>query len=451
MFSKIVSVCCKKDLKTWKISSRNIVRFIESSEYFVIVPDLEVDDFKQASPEIYQVLPESNVIGTYDLNYFKSIIPEVFSARAGWYLQQFIKIEFLRKLNNENCLIWDADTVPLKKINFIDLNGNFLFFKGIDKPKFHQPYFDLIKELLGMDRLHEESFISQCFPVNSIWVQEFCAEIQERNNTNFWIDAVMSKINHSKGISGFSEYESLGVFISNKYNHKFSFKYQGYFTRNGTALIGSPENLDKFEWFDLRYHYDFVGFEEYEKIKIKGINLGCGNDRKIETFKGNRFLNVDLENYEAVDMIMDVEKKWPFPDLYFEHIAANNIIEHVNNVLSIFTEINRCLEVGGIIDIEVPFIGSYNHGTDITHKRGLTFASFNFLFSDSRNYLFREKELYRYNYRLVHFFRENIQADKLIREYFNEIPPRGTYIEWIDKVSRHEIPGTFGFTFQKLS
>jgi SAM-dependent methyltransferase len=451
MISKVVSVCCKKDIKTWRISSKNIIKFIESSDYYVIVPDLEVDDFKQASPEIYKILPESIVVGKYDLNYFKSMIPEVFIARAGWYLQQFIKIEFIRNLNHENCLIWDADTIPLKKINFIDSNNNFSFYKGVDQPKFHQPYFDLIKELLGMDRVHEESFISQCFPVNSCWVEEFCAEIQEKNNTNFWIDAVMRKINHSRGISGFSEYESLGVFISNKYNDKFSFKNDGYFTRNGTALVGSPENLDLPDWIDLQNHYDFIGFEEYEKTKIKGINLGCGNDRKIETFKGNRFLNVDLENYEAVDMIMDVEKKWPFPDQNFEHIMANNIIEHVNDVLSIFAEINRCLEVGGVINIEVPFVGSYNHGTDVTHKRGLTFQSFNFLFSDLRNYLFREKELYRFNYRLVHFFRENIQDGKLIREYFNDIPVRGTYIEWIERTNRHEIPGTFGFTFQKLS
>jgi SAM-dependent methyltransferase len=451
MINKVVSVCCIKDLKTWKVTSRNVMQYIDALEYFVIVPDAEVEEFVRASPDKYKVVPESSIIGEYNLNYIKSKMPNNISFRAGWYLQQFIKIEFFRNLNNENCLIWDADTVPIKQIQFIDSNNKFLFYKGVDRPKFHQPYFDLIKELLGMERIYEESFISQCFPLNSSWIKDFCETLEARSNEKNWIDAVMNNVDHSRGISGFSEYESLGVFISNKYNNFFAFKKDGYFTRNGTALVGFPDDLYKNDWSYLCDHYDFIGFEEYEKIKIKGINIGCGNDRKVETFKGNIFLNVDLEKYEAVDMIMDVEGKWPFPNNYFEQVVANNIIEHVDDVLKIFSEIDRCLEIGGLINLEVPFIGSYNHGTDVTHKRGLTFQSFNFLLADSRNYLFREKGLYRFNYKIIQFFRENIKENMLVREYFSEIPSRGTYADWIDKVNRHEIPGTFGYIFQKVA
>ena len=57
----------------------------------------------------------------------------------------------------------------------------------------------------------------------------------------------------------------------------------------------------------------------------------------------------------------------------------------------------------------------------------------------------------KFNYKVINFFREDIQDSKLIREYFDSIPVKGTYIDWIIKIITHQIPGTFGMTFQKVS
>jgi hypothetical protein len=78
----------------------------------------------------------------------------------------------------------------------------------------------------------------------------------------------------------------------------------------------------------------------------------------------------------------------------------------------------------------------------------MTFSSFNFL-NRAGSYLYPEGNGL-FNYRLISFNKENIVNGDLIREYADEIPARGTYTEWLRGVQAFEIPGTFGFIFQKL-
>jgi SAM-dependent methyltransferase len=377
-------------------------------------------------------------------------MPPVYERRAGWYLQQFIKIEACRAAKpHETVLIWDADTVPLQHLEFEDSEGRLIYYKGNDKPIIHPPYFDLIQKLLGLHRLRDISFISQSFPTRASWVHAMCFEIESKYSVDSWIDAVVANIDHNAGISGFSEYETLGTYISHHHAESYKFSDRNFF-RNGTALIGSPASIHEPRWVGLKNCIDYIAFENYQTEKIRGISIGSGNAKAVLTPQGNAVINVDLEKYEEVDMIVDVEKTWPFPDAFFEQVIANNILEHVNDILQVMSEADRCLAVGGLLKIEVPFIGSYNHGTDVTHKRGLTYSAFNFLFADGRNYLYRQKDLQKYNYELVYFQRENIDNEKLVTEYLNMIPPLGTYTDWLEKVHRFHIPGTIGFMFRKL-
>ena len=55
----LFSVCEIKDLSTWKITSRYILKFIDSKNYFVIVPDSQVDKFQNCTPREFQVVSEN--------------------------------------------------------------------------------------------------------------------------------------------------------------------------------------------------------------------------------------------------------------------------------------------------------------------------------------------------------------------------------------------------------
>ena len=450
MIDKLCSVCCLKDIKTWVVASTQIIKFIKAKKYYLIVPDAEVELFRLITPSRFTIEAESKYCGIYNLEKIKKYLPNNMTNRAGWYLQQILKIEFIRiQSEDENILILDSDTIPLKELTFINEQGILEMYEGIHHPKIHEPYFETIKSILNIDREVDKSFISQNMIVKSKWIVSLCDSIQEYTGELNWISALVERINYKSSISAFSEYETIGTFIFKNYNDEWKFKDNSDYYRNGTALVGCPANINSEEWVDLSKYWDYITFENYENVFVRGLNIGSGNDRLEKTLDGNLFINVDLERYQGVDMIMDVSKIFPFPKSQFKYVTANNILERVDDVLTVISEIDRCLMVGGLLKIEVPFIGSYNHGTDITHKRGMTYNSFNFLFKDGRNYLYRDEKLRKFNYKLIKFERENIINGILVREYFEEIPRLGDYKDWIKNVNDFQIPGTFGFLFMK--
>ena len=76
-------------------------------------------------------------------NYFKDI-----QKRLGWYYQQILKISFIYDFiekRNENIIIWDADTIIIKKINFFNKN---LSNNYGTTSYFHRAYYETNKSIL---------------------------------------------------------------------------------------------------------------------------------------------------------------------------------------------------------------------------------------------------------------------------------------------------------------
>ena len=147
MINKTISVCEQRNIEAWSIAAPRILNYIDSIEYEVIVPDAQVEIFKDVTPSQIRVKPESAYIGKRNLAWLQSLMPQDFIMRAGWYLQQFIKIEACRAAKPyETVLIWDADTIPLQKLEFEDEAGRLIYYKGNHRPLIHKPYFDLIQK-----------------------------------------------------------------------------------------------------------------------------------------------------------------------------------------------------------------------------------------------------------------------------------------------------------------
>lgn len=183
-----------------------------------------------------------------------------------------------------------------------------------------------------------------------------------------------------------------------------------------------------------------------------GLNLGCGNRTLQFTPSGRRMLNVDMIQHPSIDLVMDLEEvPWPFDNGQFDTVYILDCLEHLHDILPVMAEIDRVLAPGGQLHMSGPCIGSYNHGTDITHRRGFTSDSFNFLLADSRNYLFRFEEQRPFRYQLALYWRENMNdRGELYHERFNELPAHGAHPDWNLRVLAQEIPGTMGWIFQKL-
>ena len=274
--AEVISVCSAKDIDVWTVASRHILRFIKAERYIVIVPDRELDLFLRVTCAPYQVKPESQFVG----NAKDKIIQKLDKNnqhRVGWYLQQFVKIAAV--LENDpasTVLIWDADTVPLKTLEFIDAQGKLMYYQG---EEYRKSYFDFIELALGLKRTQDFSFVAQSLTTKVSWVKELFSSL-EGSTKMPWIDAILFHINPTEP-AGFAEFETLGTWIWHHHRDEIEINNRPWY-RNGLSLVGNPLKLSPAVWRGLAKSYDFISFEawdaksglrnmikrEYKKLKI---------------------------------------------------------------------------------------------------------------------------------------------------------------------------------------
>lgn len=254
-FDKVISVCAKKDIEVWKVASAQIIRKINSNKYIVIVPSSQISLFQSASPSEYEVIDENR--------YTEKFLPRLLvhgdnsKSSIAWYIQQFLKLSELSEIGeDEIALIWDADTIPLREIEF-KKNGRIVLYKGSE---YHEPYFETIRKLLNCEKQNNYSYIAQCIPCKGRWIKSLIGSIEKSGTP--WQIAILNSIDFSKA-SSFSEYETLGTFIENNFCDEIEITNRRW-QRYGNGLIGGPKNLRYFsKIFAIRY--DFMSFEAWDK------------------------------------------------------------------------------------------------------------------------------------------------------------------------------------------
>lgn len=258
---QVVCVCCKRDMQTWKIASAYIARNINARHYKVYVPDAEVQLFQEISAAPFEVIGES-IYAEQFAGEIRGRLSENVAGQFGWYLQQFIKIAAVKACKpSDTVLIWDADTIPLKPLTFIDDRGRLKYYQG---QEYHHPYFETVMRLLCLSKKVRFSFIAQCFVTKAAWVQEFCADIEARHHRS-WFTGLLDAINFNEGNS-FSEYETLGTFISHRHSDEIVYIDRKWL-RLGNSSIGHPAFLShKLIASDLS-EYDYASFEKWDKAK----------------------------------------------------------------------------------------------------------------------------------------------------------------------------------------
>lgn len=267
--AEVVSVCSSKDIDVWTVAAKRVVQYIKADSYLVIVPDKEVELFSKVTCAPYQVKPESDYVGDA-----KERISQKLDAanqhRVGWYLQQFVKISaVLARKDGDIVLIWDADTVPLKRLEFIDAHGQLVYYRG---EEFRKSYFDFLERALGLKRTQTFSFIAQSLVLRVAWARELFQAL-EKNAQLLWVDAILSYVDPSEP-AGFAEFETLGTWIWHHHRHEIVISERPWY-RNGLSLVGNPLKLSAAVWRGLANSYDFISFEAWD------LKLGVRNQLKM--------------------------------------------------------------------------------------------------------------------------------------------------------------------------
>lgn len=95
-----------------------------------------------------------------------------------------------------------------------------------------------------------------------------------------------------------------------------------------------------------------------------GVNLNLGSN--IHPREG--FVNVDCEAfYPGVDVVCDLEKRWPWEDESVDFILAEDIFEHLHDPFHSMNEAWRVLKMGGELSIWVPTTDGRGAFQDPTH------------------------------------------------------------------------------------
>jgi FkbM family methyltransferase len=254
-----ISVCHPRDIHTWETVARHLLGRIEARHRRVIVPDDAVQLFRSRSPGEFTVIAESRYADGI-AERIATRFPTGARPRTGWYLQQLVKLRALDDVPaDEVAVIWDADTVPLRRLAFVDAGGRIVHWKSTEC---HAPYAAAIERLLGMRRAVDHSFVAQCLAVRGRWVREF-VDFVERRHARPWIDAVVDCIDFRES-SGFSEYETLGTFVAHTHPEEMV-ATEGRWLRTGRRRIGAAAHVSRPWARPLLAGFDFASFEAWDE------------------------------------------------------------------------------------------------------------------------------------------------------------------------------------------
>jgi SAM-dependent methyltransferase len=127
-----------------------------------------------------------------------------------------------------------------------------------------------------------------------------------------------------------------------------------------------------------------------KKTKTKILHLGCGLDKLPNA------IGIDINPRSQADVIHNLDKfPYPFKANQFDEIIADNIIEHLEDIIKVMEELHRITKNHGKIYIKTGHFSSVDSFNDPTHKHFFTSRSFDYFIPGTK--------LYKYKYSKIKF------------------------------------------------
>ena len=224
----ICQVSLARDIPIILENYLNFKNHYTSFKVFVICPLKDIDKFKKKlNYNEFNFIDENSII-TFDE--FSSIFEDTsnsveyksqFKERLGWYYQQILKLSFVFDFvesKKENLVIWDADTVILKKIDFFK---NEYSIKYATLFEFHKHYFKTNEGIVGKNPNYFISSLTQFIGITNYEYKFLMQNILKVNpdikkdKTSFFLSKIILNniFKNHKIYNGslFSEYELIGI------------------------------------------------------------------------------------------------------------------------------------------------------------------------------------------------------------------------------------------------
>jgi hypothetical protein len=264
----VISICSKGHADVWKLTSNLLPIMVAADDYIVYVPESEIAFFEEITDSSIRVESQES-LGKEFYDKLKSKLESAENGkRFGWYLQQFYKIEAIQRADSQLVTIWDADCVPVSAIEVMNKDNKVVYVNS--SREFHIPYFENIERLLGMTRIQTTCFVIPSFPMKRNWIKEFIDFVEQTHGMK-WYDAIIKTTDFSQ-MSGFSETETLGTWVANKYPDEWISR-TGTWERYGQSRFGYARNIkpNKIIKLGKENNLEIITFENWDTRGIKKI------------------------------------------------------------------------------------------------------------------------------------------------------------------------------------
>lgn len=143
-------------------------------------------------------------------------------------------------------------------------------------------------------------------------------------------------------------------------------------------------------------------------VHQKSLDLGCGERKRPGS------IGVDIAPAGDADVACDLDRfPYPFRDSSIDAVYADNVLEHLHDVIAVMNEIHRISRPGALVRIIVPYFRARWAFIDPTHRHFFTVESFSYFDGNHPH-----SSLYRYStsrFRLERLaFNEGVKRERLV-------------------------------------
>ena len=255
-----------KDFYKISYNFKFYINFIDDIKNIVFIGNEEIENLiKEIKSPFDFPINFINEKMLLDVDNIKQLIKkrnETAVIRSGWYIQQFLKMNYCNICQDKYYLVWDSDTIPVKKVKMFKSNGKPFFDV---KTEFNEPYFITMNNIFPeLGKKYDYSFISEHMVINTKLMKNMINRISDNNNLigNTWYEKIINNIEaNSLSTSGFSEFETYGTFVKVHYKQVYS-KRPWKSLRTGN-LYCNPKFLTNSDIKKLSKYYNSISFENW--------------------------------------------------------------------------------------------------------------------------------------------------------------------------------------------
>ena len=252
----ICQVSLQRDIPLIIKNYYNFKKIYKDIKIYIICPSQEFLEFEEKlSYSEFKIFREEDLISFTEFrNIYEQLSEQIkykskFKDRIKWYYQQILKISFVLKFIDEkkkNIIIWDSDTIILKKINFFEKNKSIMYGNFNE---FHKSYFITNKMILKTLPKYYISFLNQFIAISNEdgkLLSKKLLDNKTRNTPQTLSKIILSNIflaHKEYNGSMFSEYELIGQtkYLFHKKKQKpilyLRFGLNGVLTKCQTILV----------------------------------------------------------------------------------------------------------------------------------------------------------------------------------------------------------------------